>query len=208
MADWFAENAPKAAAMPPPASGDWFAQNAPASPKPAEPSPIAKAGKAFFEGLGVPALLDIIAASNRYGTPQEIAARSEKQKTALQGIVQGIAGEPGRVWDELSRTGESMLKGDLGGTAYHLAGAVPFVGAPAQQVAQDVQRGDPAAAVGHSAALVLPFFAGPAVRATGRGIATTGTVARGAVEGAVRAAPAAAEAAVEKAVYGALGGPK
>jgi len=163
---------------------------APPPPKPPEASPVAKAGKAFAEGLGLPALLDIMAGANRYGTPQEIAARQDRQKAALQGIVQGIAGEPGRVWDELARTGDAMLKGDLTGTAYHLAGAVPFMGAPAQQVAQDVQRGDPAAAVGHTAAMVLPFLAGPAARAGRRGIAAGGA----AMETAAPAARAAVKA--------------
>lgn len=211
MADWFAENAPAAAPpIPPPVSRpvtpappapaqDWFATNA---PKPPEPSPIAKTAAAFWEGIGGQALTDLLGGASR--DPK----RAQKALDAFKAIVTGIAAEPGRIAGETVNTGASMLKGDLSGTAFHLAGMVPFLGAPAQQVGMDVDRGDPAAAVGHTAALVVPMVAGPLAEATGRAAATTGTVARGATIGAVKAIPAAATAAIERSVYGALGGPE
>ena len=175
-----------------PTGGLSIVKSEPLTPPP-EPSPIAKAGKAFAEGLGLPALLDILRASNRYGTPQGVAARGERGMAAAQGIVQGIAGEPARVWDELSRTGESMLKGDLAGTAYHLAGAVPILGAQAQQVGQDIARGDPAAAVGHTAAMVVPFAHEP-IKA---GLTRTAEAGGALAEGALKTAKSATGAAVD-----------
>jgi hypothetical protein len=85
------------------------------------------------------------------------------------------------------------VKGDLGGTAYHLAGAVPLVGAPAQQVAQDLQRGDPAAAVGHGAALLLPFAHEPILAGLTRTAEAGGALA----EGALKTAKSATGAAVD-----------
>jgi hypothetical protein len=175
-----------------PTGGLSIVKSEPLAPPP-EPSPLAKAGKAFAEGLGLPALLDILRASNRYGTPQEVAARGERGIAAAQGIVQGIAGEPARVWDELSRTGESMFKGDLAGTAYHLAGAVPILGAQAQQVGQDIARGDPAAAVGHTAAMVVPFAHEP-IKA---GLTRTAEAGGALAEGALKTAKSATGAAVD-----------
>jgi len=156
-------------------------------PAPPERSPVQKTAKAFWEGIGGQALMDLMAGAGR--TKEGVA----RTKAAAQGLVEGIRAEPGRVWGELSGAGESMLKGDLSGTAYRLAGAVPFLGAGAQQVALDFDRGDPAAGVGHTAALVAPFVAGPAMRAAGQlpeAAATAAEVAAGATKEAVREAAA------------------
>lgn len=174
---------------------------------PPERSPVRKTTQAFWEGIGGQALMDLMAGASR---TKEGAART---KAAAQGLVEGIRAEPGRVWGELSGAGQAMLKGDLSGTAYRLAGAVPFLGAGAQQVALDFDRGDPAAGVGHTAALVLPFAAGPVARgtvrgaqATGRAAATGATAAGGAVRGVARAIPEIAGGALEGAGLGVLGG--
>jgi GNAT superfamily N-acetyltransferase len=168
-------------------------------PAAAEPSPLAKTGKAFWEG--VQPFLDILGGASR--DPK----RAQKAVDAAKALAAGIAAEPGRVWGETVRTGESMLKGDLSGTAFHAAGMVPFLGPVVQQPAWDLDRGDPASAVGHTAFLAASTFAEPLAEATGSGLATTGTVTRGALSGMMKAAPAAATAAAEKSVYGALGGP-
>jgi len=164
---------------------------------PPEPSPIEKAGKAFYEGSGLSALVELASGDD------------ERVRRVLTGAAQGIAAEPGRVWGEIKNLGQALVDPtkSTADVAYHMAGAVPLLGAPVQQVAQDIQRGDPASAVGHAAGLVAPMVAGPAAEAAGRAAATTGTLARGAVSGAVRAVPTAAKAALEKSIYGALGGP-
>ena len=187
MADWFTQNAPPA-----PQGGDWFAQNAPPSAAPAEPSPVAKAGSAFWEGIGGPQWAPIVKA---LGNPSLSNPDAPDALAAVWNMAKGLAAEPGRVWNELGNTGAAMLKGDPLGAAYHLAGSVPLFGAPAQQVAQDLQRGDPAAAVGHTGAIIAPLvagpaaeLAGPAIAATGRGLETAAKVARGAAGGAFDAA--------------------
>lgn len=120
---------------------------------PSQPSHVAKAAGAFWEGIGGKAALDILGGASRD------PARAQKAADTVKALVSGIAAEPGRVWDELSNTGQAMLKGDLSGTAYHLAGSVPVFGAPAQQVANEVQQGKYAEAAGHTAALFAPFAA-------------------------------------------------
>ncbi len=158
---------------------------------PAQPSPIERAGKAFYEGSGLSALVDLASGDD------------ERVKRVLTGTAQGIAAEPGRVWGELTNLGQSMIKGDFPGMAYHAAGAVPMLGAPAQQIAQDVQRGDYASAVGHTGGLVAPMLLGPA----GEAASTGATFAKGAI-------PAAIKAGVKRPPYGAaligelIGGPK
>lgn len=166
MADWFTQNAPPA-----PQGGDWFAQNAPPSAAPAEPSPVAKAGSAFWEGIGGPQWAPIVKALSN---PSLSNPDAPDALAAVWNMAKGLAAEPGRVWNELGNTGAAMLKGDPLGAAYHLAGSVPLFGAPAQQVAQDIQRGDPAAAVGHTGAIIAPLVAGPAAELAGPAIAATG----------------------------------
>ena len=187
MADWFTQNAPPA-----PQGGDWFAQNAPPPAPPPQPSPVAKAGSAFWEGIGGPQWAPIVKA---LGNPSLSNPDAPDALAAVWNMAKGLAAEPGRVWNELGNTGAAMLKGDPLGAAYHLAGSVPLFGAPAQQVAQDLQRGDPAAAVGHTGAIIAPLvagpaaeLAGPAIAATGRGLETAAKVARGAAGGAFDAA--------------------
>lgn len=174
-----------------------------AEAKPPEPSPISKAGRAFWESVGGPALVDI--AGGLTGTPE----RLERAKQALAGVAQGFAQEPGRVLGELARTGQAMLNLDVPGTAYHLAGAVPLLGAPAQQIAQDLASGDPARAVGHTAGFVAPFVAGPAARTATRTASTaaelTGAAVRAATPDVVQgAAKAAAGAAISAPLPGPL----
>jgi hypothetical protein len=61
---------------------------------PAEPGVVARFGKQYTQQTGINDLLDIIRASNRYGAPQEVAARGEKAKTALGHLVTGLRDEP------------------------------------------------------------------------------------------------------------------
>ena len=159
---------------------------------PPQPSPVAKAGSAFWEGIGGPQWAPIVKALSN---PSLSNPDAPDALAAVWNMAKGLAAEPGRVWNELGNTGAAMLKGDPLGAAYHLAGSVPLFGAPAQQVAQDLQRGDPAAAVGHTGAIIAPLvagpaaeLAGPAIAATGRGLETAAKVARGAAGGAFDAA--------------------
>ena len=133
-----------------------------------QPSPVAKAGSAFWEGIGGPQWAPIVKA---LGNPSLSNPDAPDALAAVWNMAKGLAAEPGRVWNELGNTGAAMLKGDPLGAAYHLAGSVPLFGAPAQQVAQDLQRGDPAAAVGHTGAIIAPLVVGPAAELAGRGIA-------------------------------------
>src|SRR5262245_5377984 len=94
--------------------------------KPAEASPVLKAGRAFWEGIGGPQIMDI--ATGLWAGP----GHAERARQAIAGLAQGVAAEPGRVAGELAHAGQAMLNLDVPGTAYHLAGAVPFLGAPAQ----------------------------------------------------------------------------
>jgi hypothetical protein len=107
---------------------------------------------AFLEGSGGKALLDMMAGANR--TPEG----AKKTLDTVKSFIQGIAAEPGRVWNELSETGRSMLKGDIPAAAYHAAGSVPLVGAPAQQVGRDFENGDYARGFGHALGLLVPFM--------------------------------------------------
>ena len=135
---------------------------------PPQPSPVAKAGGAFWEGIGGPQWAPIVKALSN---PSLSNPDAPDALAAVWNMAKGLAAEPGRVWNELGNTGAAMLKGDPLGAAYHLAGSVPFLGAPAQQVSQDLQRGDPAAAVGHTGAIIAPLVAGPAAELAGRVIA-------------------------------------
>ena len=190
MADWFTQNAPPA-----PQGGDWFAQNAPPSVAPAEPSPVAKAGSAFWEGIGGPQWAPIVKA---LGNPSLSNPDAPDALAAVWNMAKGLAAEPGRVWNELGNTGAAMLKGDPLGAAYHLAGSVPLFGAPAQQVAQDLQRGDPAAAVGHTGAIIAPLVAGPAAELAGPAIAATGRGLENRSQGSTRQPPAALSTPLQK----------
>src|SRR5215831_7286974 len=100
--DWFSENAPTAAPVTIPAPAptspasatpsvaptvDWFTQN---QPPPPEPSPFEKAGRAFWEGLGMPTMLDLASGDEA------------RAKHALTTLGQGILGE-------LPRAGQSLV---------------------------------------------------------------------------------------------------
>lgn len=118
------------------------------------PEGLAGLGDAFWEGIGGKTVMDLMAGAGR------TKEGSERTKTALKGLVHGLAAEPARVWGELSETGSSLLHGHPADAAYHLAGAVPLVGAPAQQVAHDFDNGDYSRGFGHALGLLLPFAAG------------------------------------------------
>src|SRR5262249_3997186 len=148
-----------------------FTQN---QPPPPEPSPFEKAGRAFWEGLGMPTMIDLASGDEA------------RAKHALTTLGQGILGELPRAGQSLVEFGKALGRGDWTMAGYHAAGAVPFIGAPVQQVGQDIARGDPAAAFGHTGALVAPFVAGPALGAVGRGVETAGTFAGGAIRPALK----------------------
>jgi hypothetical protein len=152
---------------------------------PPEPSPLEKAGQAFYQGIGGPKLLDIAKGVLGEITGDQAAIEGGKQAlgTLVQGAAQGLVNEPARVGGELQQFGESLGQGNLQEAAHHVVGAAPLIGPGLQQVGQDIQRGDPAAAFGHAGAVVAPFLAGPALKAAG-------TVAGTAAETTARAAEA------------------
>src|SRR5262245_12729920 len=178
----------------PPPKAPWQIDYATPTPPP-EISPFEKAGRAFWEGLGMPTMIDLASGDEA------------RAKHALTTLGQGILGELPRAGQELTEFGRAIDRGDWTMAGYHAAGAVPFFGAPVQQMTQDVMRGDPAAFVGHLGAVAAPFVAGPMLGTAGRGAQAAGTVTQGALRGAVGALPAAGKAALEKSFYGALGGP-
>lgn len=114
---------------------------------------VSDAGKAFWEGIGGQQVMDMLGGASRD------PARAQKAKETFQGVVQGLANEPSRVWEELKQSGAAMTRGDVPGAAQHMGGAVPILGAPAEQVAQDVGEGHYARGVGHGVALLAPFVA-------------------------------------------------
>lgn len=147
---------------------------------------VGKTVSAFWEGIGGRALMDLMAGAGR------TKEGAERTKAAIQGLAQGVAAEPGRVWRELSGAGEAMIKADLPGFAYRMGSAVPFLGAGAQQITDELQRGAPAEALGHTAALVAPFVAGKAGAAAGRLATAAAERAAPAIEVAGAGARAAA----------------
>jgi len=125
-------------------------------PLPAQGSAIARAGSAFWDGIGGPAVVNVVKA---LGGDENAAKQT---MSSVKSTLDGLAGEPARVWSELSESGKAILAGHLADATYHLAGATPLVGAGAQRVAQDADQGDYATAAGHAAALILPFALGGA----------------------------------------------
>jgi hypothetical protein len=113
----------------------------------------------MYEGSGAKAVVDIMrGAGIRSNTPADQATARKSIDTA-KALVHGLINEPGRVWSELGETGNAMLRGDVPGASYHLAGSVPIVGAGAQQVGQDVDKGQYALGFGHALGLLAPFLA-------------------------------------------------
>lgn len=136
------------------------------------PSPLAKLGSAFWEGIGGKAAMDIIGGASR--DPE----RAKKALETVKGLVHGIANEPSRFQHEGAEFYNSLIHGDKpGDAAYHLAGAVPVVGAGAQQVAHDFENKDYATGFGHALALLLPFAAKGSGAAAKLGDAAESTVA-------------------------------
>jgi len=87
----------------------------------------------------------------------ELGPKFRGQVSTLAG---GIAGIPGQVRESLARTGAELVGGNLPGAGFELAGAVPLLGPPAQQIGQEVAAGQYAPAIGHGLALVAPFAVG------------------------------------------------
>lgn len=144
------------AATPAAPAGPWSkygGEAAAAKPRTAWDS-LSDFGGSFWEGVGGKALSDIVMGASR--NPEA----GKKAVDTAKALVQGMANEPARIWGQLSETGKSMLHGDVAGAAYHAAGSVPLVGAPAQQVAHDFDNGDYAKGFGHALGLLLPFAAG------------------------------------------------
>lgn len=117
----------------------------------AQPSAMSRGFGAFWDGLGGPAVVNVVKA---LGGDTDAA---DKTVESVKGLVNGLKGEPARVWSELSDTGRAMVAGHLADATYHLAGAVPLVGAGAQRVGQEAEQGKWAEAAGHAGALILPF---------------------------------------------------
>jgi len=87
---------------------------------------------------------------------------ANKTVASVKSTIQGLSGEPARVWSELSDTGKAMLTGNLLDATYHLAGSVPLFGAAAQRAGQAAGEGNYEEAAEHAAALLLPFALGGA----------------------------------------------
>jgi hypothetical protein len=175
---------------------------------------LQKAGAAFQQGAGP--LIDV--AKGVWGEVTGNQPAIEQGKQALGNIVTGIGPalvkEPARIGGEMVQAAQAIGQGNLQEAAHHVVGATPLVGPAMQQVGQDVQRGDPAAAWGHTGALAAQLLGpkilegvGPAVEATGEAAQTAGTFMRGATVPALKAV-------VQRPPYGAaligqiLGGPK
>src|SRR5215471_1837953 len=69
-------------------------------------------------------------------------------------ILQGLADIPRRSGQALHDFNNSLMKGDVPGAAYHLAGVVPILGPMSQTVTDDIEKGDYAGAVGHAGAIL------------------------------------------------------
>lgn len=146
---------------------------------------VSDAAHALYEGSGAKTLMDLMGGASR--DPEA----AKKSIETAKGIIKGLAGEPSRISGELTKTGESMMHGDIPASLYHLAGSVPLVGAGAQQVGQDVGKGDYAKGFGHALGLLAPFLvpagaakAAEAAPAAAELAGKTGAAVKGAVQGA------------------------
>jgi hypothetical protein len=119
---------------------------------------------------------------------------------SVKGVVNGLRGEPARVWSQLSASGQAMLAGQLGDATYHLAGAVPLVGAGAQVVADAAAKGNWDEAAQHAAMLLLPFALGGAGNVDAAGEMAANAV--DAVPSAAKATAAGLKAAAPDAAKG------
>jgi hypothetical protein len=126
-----------------------------------QPAPAAQAkptiGSTFWNDIGGPLISNIVKTAF---TGDQTAA--DGVTAGVKGVINGLKGEPARVWSQLSQTGQAMLAGHLADATYHLAGAVPIVGAGAQRVADTAAQGNYEQAAEHAAALILPFAVGGA----------------------------------------------
>jgi hypothetical protein len=164
----------------PPAGGDLLDQVHAAGPKPTEPPKhtagdyIWDAAKAAWEWTGKP-VMDLMGGASR--DPE----RGKKAIETAKGLAMGIVNEPARISDALTKTGAAMVKGDVGGSAYELAGAMPIFGPMVHQITDDVSRGDYGAAVGHAGAVLAPGAKKPvtaAVRKTAGKLTPKGPIVK------------------------------
>lgn len=119
---------------------------------------------------------------------------------SVKGVVNGLRGEPARVWSQLSASGQAMLAGQLADATYHLAGSVPLVGAGAQVVADAAAKGNWDEAAQHAAMLLLPFALGGAGNVDAAGEMAANAV--DAVPSAAKATAAGLKAAAPDAAKG------
>lgn len=137
-------------------------------------------------GGGGQAAMDLIV-----GNPQGQAR--DRFYRALNTISGGFNQEPGRVWQQLSESGNAFLKGDLDKAANHLWYAVPFMGAAGQQMADYLDKGDYVGAFSHAAGNLAPFAHEPiasGISSVADAAGTARTFAGGAVGPAMKAAVA------------------
>jgi hypothetical protein len=71
----------------------------------------------------------------------------------LADVGRSILNLPKQTGEALHSFGRALSTGDVSGAAYHLAGAVPFLGPMSQQVSNDLADGKIPEAIGHTAAL-------------------------------------------------------
>lgn len=178
--DWFAANAPAAAAPPPADSGDWFAKNSPQ----AAPAPAPQRG--VMDEVG-----DFVGGAAKHLNPVAM----------LQGAAQAVAhpidtagamlGEQGRVYEKAK---QAFGKGDyIEGVRHILGFLLPMLGPAIDEAGDKAQSGRLAEGLGEAAGLGLqPKMPGAVAKAAGA---------------AARAAPAAAEAAIVHSVAKAAGVP-
>lgn len=151
-------------------------------------------GQVFWETIGGQALQDMIGGASR--DPE----KAKKALDTFKGLVHGIADEPARVWDQLSKSGEAMTRGDIPAAASHLGGAVPFIGGTAREVQHDVEKGNYGDALERTAGLVLPLAA-PKIPAMAKAAAPALDVTGAALKGAANGAYSEATTMVPKSHY-------
>jgi hypothetical protein len=112
-----------------------------------------------------------------------------KAGAAIGGVAQGVAAEPERMRQELIKSGDAMLHGDINTAADHLWFSLPFAGAAGERMAERLKSGDIKGAFADAVGSLLPFAAEPAISGTRAAIeaapeaaATTGAVTKAAVK--------------------------
>lgn len=98
-----------------------------------------------------------------------------KFRAQIAGVAKGIANIPIHSYQALAAAGDAISKGDLGGAAFHAAGAVPLIGPWTQEISQDVSAGRYPEAIGSGGALATQLLAPKLPE-------TPGAIARGAAK--------------------------